>query len=147
MEKYVNIETIIKNNIYETFKGYIICPICKNLILEPFMCLKCQNHFCKNCSENLDAINNNSHKCENPNYQKILGSNNMITKFKFKCIKGCGKEIPYDEINRHYNSDCSNKANKTNKIRFLSKYEVTLLDKDIEYIISKKINYYLNIYL
>ena len=144
MEKYANIETIIKNNIYETFKDYIICPICKKLILDPFMCLKCQKYFCKNCVENLEAINNNSHKCDNPDYQNILGKNNMITKFKFKCIKGCGKEIPYEEINCHYNSDCSN---NTNKIRFLSKNEISLIDKDIEYIISKKKIFYLNIYL
>ena len=138
MEKYVNTETIIKDNIYETFKEYIICPICKKLIIEPIMCLKCQNNFCKNCIQNLKTTLNNSHNCKNPNYQNIKGKNNMITKFKFKCIKGCGIQISYDEINKHYNSDCSNKT-QTNKIRFLSKNEADLLNQDLEYIISKKI--------
>ena len=138
MEKYVNIETIIKNNIYETFKGYIICPICKKLILEPFMCLKCQKNFCNNCTQNMKTIINNSHNCKNPKYQNIIENNNMIKKFKFNCIKGCGAQIPYDEINRHYNSYCSNKE-QLNKIRFLNEKETSLINEDIGYIISKKI--------
>ena len=53
----------------------------------------------------------------------VIGKNRLISKFKFKCIKGCGAEIPFDDINNHYNSNCLEKAEKS-KITILSKEEI-----------------------
>ena len=37
-----------------------------------------------------------------------IGKNIHITKFKFKCINGCGEEIPFSDIPKHYNKKCKN---------------------------------------
>ena len=87
MEKYVNSNTIIKNEVYEAFKDSIICPFCSNLIIEPVICFSCQETFCKNCYKKNRSC---PEKCKEPNIQDVIGKKNNITKFKFICIKGCG---------------------------------------------------------
>ena len=136
IEQYVNNETIIKDSIYESFKEFIICPICKKIIIEPVMCLICFSKFCKNCKDK----GVNLCKCDNPKYQSIKEDKKMISKFKFKCIKGCGEEIPYDEIKNHYSTDCSKKEKK---IKFLNKDEVAKLNKEIKYLKGKYIIYFI----
>ena len=66
MEKYINEETIVKNEIYECFKDSIICPICLEIMIEPVICLECQNSFCKKCKEYLKKKGENCpNKCNN----------------------------------------------------------------------------------
>ena len=138
MEQYVNENTVIKNELYESLKDNIICQICQCFMLEPIIWLNCQNYFCKNCVEswkkksNLCPLN-----CENPIYKNVIGKNNLISKLKFKCIKGCGEEILYDNIKEHYNSNCEK------KIKILTSGEAEKLTnegKHIEYMSSKYIN-------
>ena len=52
MEQYANENTIIKNEMYDFFKDSITCQICLELMIEPVICLGCQNTFCKKCIEN-----------------------------------------------------------------------------------------------
>ena len=47
-------------------------------------------------------------KCKKSNYKDLIGKNIHITKFKFKCINGCGEEIPFSDIQKHYNKKCKN---------------------------------------
>ena len=105
MEEYVNENTIVKNEMYNAFKDSIICHICSRIMIEPVICLSCQDTFCKNCYKK----NGSCQKCNNSNIQDVIDKNRHITKFKFKCIKKCGAEIPFDEINSHYNSGCEKK--------------------------------------
>ena len=49
MDEVINTNTIIEDEIYTTFKDSVICPICKSILVEPQLCLKCQNNFCKKC--------------------------------------------------------------------------------------------------
>ena len=77
---------------------------------------------------------------------------------KFRCIKGCGAEISFDDIKSHYNSNCleniqinnqhninigdedENEDNYISKIKILSIDEVTNLrnqNKNFEYVTSK----------
>ena len=49
MEKYINEDTIIKNETYNSFPELIICQICQCIMLEPVMCVGCQNYYCKKC--------------------------------------------------------------------------------------------------
>ena len=133
MEQYVNENTIIKNNTYELFKDLIYCPICKCLMIEPVMCLTCQNIYCKNCIEKWKAKKGNCpNRCE-PNFKNVIGKNRLISKFSFRCIKGCGAEISFDDINTHYNSNClNNNSNTVNKIESPNneKSKMKLLTKD-----------------
>ena len=133
MEEYVNEETIVKNEKYESFKENIYCPICECLMIEPIMCFNCQNYFCKKCVEDWKGKNNNTcpNSCPNPVLKEVIGKNRLIAKFKFKCIKGCGAEIPFEEINNHYKSNCikekkeNENSNKENKIKILTKEEMS----------------------
>lgn len=140
MEKYINEETIIKNDNYDSFQDFIICQICQCIMIEPVMCLGCQNYYCKNCIENWKKKSETCpNRCENPIYKNIIEKNRLITKFKFKCIKGCGAEIPFDDIKSHYDSNClENKKEKLSKIKILSMNEASMLkDEEIEYFTSK----------
>ena len=107
MEKYVNEDTIVKNEIYDKFKDTIICPICNNLMIEQVICLNCLNVYCKKCIEDLKTKGEGCpNKCDNPEFKDVIEKKNNITKFKFKCIKGCGEEIPFIDIKNHYSSNC-----------------------------------------
>ena len=146
MEEYVNENTIVKDNIYEVFKDSITCIICKSIMIEPVICLGCQNIFCKKCKENLKNNGENCpEKCPNPIINDVIGQNNFITKFKFNCIKGCGEEIPFNEIKNHYSSDC---LSQKKKIKALSKEEVAKyrekVNKDIDKIKSNLIIFIYN---
>ena len=133
MEKYINLETLIKNEIFESLQEYVICPICNQLILEPIKCSKCENNFCKKC---LNKNNKCPEGCEKTELK--ITKQNFIKKLKFKCIKGCGAEIRFDDITKHYNSDCLKDNNNNNKIKFLSKEQMSNIKKDdISYIKSK----------
>ena len=118
MEQYVNENTIIKNNTYELFQELIFCPICERLMIEPVICLGCQNNYCKNCIENWKKKGGSCpNKCKDPIFKDVIGRNRLISRFSFKCIKGCGAEIPFDDISTHYNSNClNNNSNTVNKI-------------------------------
>ena len=146
MEKYVNEDTIIKTKEYESFQELLFCPICFNLMLEPVMCSVCQNHYCKSCIESWKKKNESCpNKCENSFFMNIIEKNRAVNKFKYKCIKGCGAEIPFNEINDHYSSNClANKTdNKKSKVTILTKSQASEYQKDgksLEYMTSK-INY------
>jgi hypothetical protein len=115
MEKYANKNTIVKNQVYELFKDSIICPICDEVMIEPVICLNCQNSYCKTCIEkNKEKGELCFNKCENPIIKDIIDKNNYISKFKFKCIKGCGEEISFNDIEKHYSIECLSKENKNN---------------------------------
>ena len=116
MDKYVNEDTIIKNETFESFQELIICPICECIMIEPVMCLNCQNNYCKKCIEDWKKKSTSCpNRCENPIYKNVIGKNRLISKFKFKCIKGCGEEILFDDIQKHYSSNClENKLKNSN---------------------------------
>ena len=132
MEKYINDRTIVKNDIFKSIKDEIICPKCKFIILEPYYCIDCENNFCKNCTDQKNG--KCPMGCEGENLK--LKKKNPLVKLRFKCIKGCGAEIKYNDINNHYDSDCLN--NKQANIKFLSKNEMEKIKKEkISYIKSK----------
>ena len=135
MEKYINDDLVIKNEMYNAFKDSIKCPICLKILINPMMCMNCQNVYCKNCIEKWKEKNNECPLgCQNPNYQKSLEKNNILSKLKFKCVN-CEGEIEYNNVEKHPES-C--KGKKT--IKKIPKEEVQKLNakKDIEYITSKK---------
>ena len=117
MEKYVNEETLIKNETYDSLpEDLIICPICQLLMIEPVMCLNCMNHFCKNCTDSWNKKNKTCpNGCQDAVLKNQIEKNRLITKLKFKCIKGCGAEILFSDIKSHYDSNCLEKKSKEEK--------------------------------
>ena len=158
MEEYINEDTIIKNETYNSFPELIICQICQCIMLEPVMCVGCQNYFCIKCINDWKKKSGVCpNRCENPIYKSVIEKNRLISKMKFRCIKGCGAEISFDDIKSHYNSNCleniqinnqgkihiddedENEDNYKSKIKILSIDEVTNLrnqNKNFEYVTS-----------
>ena len=49
MEEYINNDTCFHNDIYESFKDAIKCPLCHNILINLMMYMKCQNVYCQKC--------------------------------------------------------------------------------------------------
>ena len=143
MEEYVNEETIIKNELYDTLKDDITCSICHHLMIHPVMCMNCLNIYCNKCIENCknkgESCPNN---CKEFNFKDVISKNNHINKFKFRCIKGCGAEIPFDDINKHYSEKCSPKKGGYNKLKVMTAKESeeykAKIGKEIPHVTCKK---------
>ena len=110
MQNYVNKGTLVENEISKIFEVSSMCPLCNNILINPLICLSCQNNYCKRCIDEWKEKNEKCPKgCESPNYQKSIGKNDILSKLNFKCV-GCGKEIPYDQAESHHNSCCPDKT-------------------------------------
>ena len=117
MDEYVNEKTLIKNEAYTLLpEDLIICPIFQCLMIEPVLCTNCMNNFCKKWA---DDWNKRSKTCPNGCKDAILKNqiekNRLITKLKFRCIKGCGEEILFTDIKSHYDSNCLEKKEEKKK--------------------------------
>ena len=143
MEEYINLETIVENEVYKVFKTLVICPLCKNILIEPMMCMKCQQVYCKKCIDNYSQKDEKCpNGCDTPNYQKNIGKNEILSKLVFKCV-GCLKDINYNEAEKHHNSCCHYEISNFNrkKMQKISMEELEVLKKKgnkINYITSKK---------
>ena len=49
------------------------------------------------------------YQCPNPQFKIVIEKKRMISKLKFRCIKGCGTEIKFNDIKNHYNSEYNTK--------------------------------------
>ena len=144
MEEFINDNTIIKDDIYNMFKDSFTCFLCKNILIDPIICMKCQIDFCNKCIENWIKNENKCPKgCVEPNYQKSLLKNELLSKLKFKCTK-CGAHILYQEVKKHHD-ECKGSENiQTSEIRNVRRLSMEEVDElgqnknDITYIKSKK---------
>ena len=103
MEEYINNKTVVENDMFKLFKDSVTCPLCKNILINPFMCIKCQKVYCKRC---IDIRTNNNEKC--------LLKNDILSKLKFKCLR-CEQEIEYSNVQSHYDS-CSQNITTPDKL-------------------------------
>ena len=109
MESYINRDTIIANELSKVFIPFSLCPLCNNILIKPVMCMKCQKNYCKNCIDNWSEKNKKCPEgCNEPNYQNSIGKNDILSQLKFRCI-GCGKDIFYDEAQKHHDICCPNR--------------------------------------
>ena len=159
MEDYINDDNIIKDDIYNMFKATITCFLCEKILINPMMCMNCQKDFCKKCIDNWVQNNDKCPKgCDNPNYQKSLLKNDLLSKLKFKCKK-CGGQVLYEEVKKHY-EECKgsesiqtpetsetsevSESSETKKLKKLTPEDVDKLKQkgnEVEYFKSKKNNY------
>ena len=83
-------------------------------------------------------------ECSELNFKDVIGKNNHIEKFKFKCIKGCDEEISFENINKHYSENCLLKKNIKRKVKVLTPDEAAKYKNETGNDIPKvssKINY------
>ena len=129
MEQLMKDFEIIENNYYNCFKDLVNCPICLNILIDPVICIKCQNCFCKKC---INEWLKNNEKCPNycsgPNFQEK--NKTLLSQLKFTCKK-CKIVINYDDISKHHIS-CNKKKNN-NIIEFSGKQSIKITSlNDVE---------------
>ena len=138
MEKYVNKDTILENDIFKIFESSIICPVCENIYINPNMCMKCQKVFCKGCIDKLNKNEvNNIHNCKDPSYISSPDKKDILSKLKFICV-GCKEEFFYNDMENHHESCCPGKISDRKilkkdatkkKLQLVSKDEMAKLKK------------------
>jgi len=119
MENYINEDTIIEDDIYSNFKDSVICGICSNILIEPTMCMNCQNAYCQKCINDWSKRDNRCpYHCENPSYKKSIEKSNILSK-----LDG---EILYDNVKKHSEICKSEKVQKINiaRLKRLDRNEV-----------------------
>jgi hypothetical protein len=133
MEEYANEKTVIKDSTYEALKDLVKCSICQCLMINPVICLNCQNHFCQACIEKKKMKGGNCpNNCEDAVLKNAIRKNNLIYKLKFKCINGCNAKISFEDINNHYTSSCAKKKNKDKKKVLKKALTASLIRKEPE---------------
>jgi len=153
IEKYINEQTVVKSEIYLAFKEDVTCSICSKIIINPFMCMNCQNVYCKKCLDDWSKKDKRCpNRCANPNYKKSIEKSNTLSKLKFKCEK-CGEEILYDNVKKHIDNCESNTINEeininnnNDRVKRIKKVKRQEIDKTKKngkpvYITSKKYLY------
>ena len=115
MEDYINHNTLIKNEITDLFLSSSICTLCKNILIKPVMCMKCQKVYCKNCIDKWKEKNEKCPDgCDSPDYQNSLAKIEILSKFKFMC-PNCGQDILYNDVEKHPNSCPGKKSSEKNR--------------------------------
>ena len=131
IQDYINEENLIKDQIYQNLEGSITCIICLDIIIEPIMCIKCQNVYCKKCIQNWSKINNKCpNRCQNPSYQICVSIGKLLSKLYFNC-KYCKSIINYNDMEKHFLSKCQLGKNIDNN-------EKPLVERDYSF---QKIDY------
>lgn len=137
LKDYINEETVVKDEIYNSIKDSIICQICKDIMINPMKCMECPNSFCIKCIEKWNLRKKTCpNRCQNPNYKFNRPLLQILSNLKFECKK-CKNIINYDDMIKHINSKCGKEVidDKT-----FSNDEFILEDKEIfEKIDDKKI--------
>ena len=106
LKEYINEDSVIKDEIYNSIKDSIICQICRDIIIIPMMCMECPNSFCLKCIEKWNYRNKTCpNRCRNPNYKFNKQLFNILSKLTFECIN-CNNNINYEEMIKHFYSKC-----------------------------------------
>ena len=114
-------KTIVEDDIFNLFKDSILCCICKSILINPMMCIKCQNSYCKKCIDKWKEENKKCpNDCKEAEYQECKMKNDILFKLKITCV-GCGKEINYNEAQQHHDSCCPHKTSADMNIKKMRK--------------------------
>lgn len=104
---YIDPEFVVNNEQYQVIQNFCICGICKGIVYDPVHCQVCENNFCRKCIEEWNKTSNQCpFKCEGSSFKDSRMMKNLLSILKFRCEKGCSKEIKYDELMKHYEFQC-----------------------------------------
>ena len=133
---YIDPDLVTNRENFKLIEQNVICPICSGVLISPIQCLGCENCFCQLCIEDWkkrQGENSCPFRCNNPSFKNSRMIKNILSNLKFKCKNGCNEEIPYLELENHYNEKCRN-----NKIDYKQKFfeyknkYLELLNKNME---------------
>ena len=141
---YIDPDLVINKEAFKAVESNVVCSICNGVIINPIQCLICENSFCENCIEDWkkkQGGNSCPFRCPNPTFKNSRLIKNLLSSLIFKCENGCNTEIPYLNLEEHYNEKCPNiKVDYKEKyLEYKKKYE-DLLKKYTELEINNKNN-------
>lgn len=108
---YIEPDLVINKDFLKSLGSNAICSICSGIIFDPVQCLYCENSFCKDCIEgwiNKQGKNSCPFRCTNPSFKASRVIKNLLSNLIFKCQNECKMEIPYLDLEQHYNEKCPN---------------------------------------
>ena len=108
IETFINNDTVVKDLIYTKNEKYIMCSICSNILIEPFICSNCHYIYCKKCKNEWSNCKN----CKKSNFQTNDFINDILSELKIKCLN-CSENICYYDIKNHYITNHSDTDKKT----------------------------------
>ena len=97
MKKFINNNTVVKDDDYSKNKVYIICFECQHILINPFICSNCNYIYCKNCLNEIITCKN----CNELDYKRNIFINDILSSLKIKCLI-CNNNINYYDIKNHY---------------------------------------------
>ena len=124
-------DCIVKNEIYNSLKNFIICPKCKNIFKNPLICSKCSTSFCEKCINDKSRCEN----CfqENIEFKESKSKNELLSSLKYKC-KNCLEEVNKSDIITHLQSNCQNKKEER------TLHEIYTTKKELKRLSQKEMN-------
>ena len=115
MDEFINEDSVIKNEYYSSFQDSVTCPLCLSIFIDPVMCMKCQNVYCRKCADDWSKKDSKCpNRCLEPKYQKCLQKDEILSNLHFKCEK-CKLTISYNKAKNHKDNCC---------YEFLESYEI-----------------------
>ena len=97
MKKFINNNTVVKDDNYMENKDYIICSECQHILINPFICSNCNSIYCKECLNKINACNN----CKQSYHTRNIFINDILSSLKIKCLI-CNNNINYYDNKNHY---------------------------------------------
>ena len=138
LRKFINSETLIKDEIYKNYEYSLCCAICSDILIEPTFCMNCQTVYCKTCIDDWTKKSNScTNRCENPKFEKSILQQEILSKLKFIC-QSCDEVINYDDVKQHSLIKCTNES----KLKLLRRSQT--IDKHES--VKSKYNIYLILY-
>ena len=138
MKFHIDYNLLFNKEIIEYLYKEIKCKICCKFLIDPKMCLNCQNNFCTVCIESFCNVNKNKicyFGCENIKFIKNEILNKILLKIcKFYC-EFCNEIISYYEIENHI-IKCKNFENFKKK----QKYKKLLNEFNNNFYINRKLS-------
>ena len=139
---YIDPDLVINKDNFKLIEFNVICSICNGIVVSPVQCLECENCFCKICIESWKKKSGDScpFRCKNPSFKDSRLIKSILSNIKFKCKNGCNEEIPYLELENHYEENCPNiiKDYKQKYFELQKKYlDILKKNKELEFQLNK----------
>ena len=126
---FINKHEVLNKDYLKVVEKVVTCPMCDGIIISPVQCEVCGKCFCKRCYDNaVKTVGSCPSGCPKNKNKDCRVLRLTLAKLKFYCHNNCGEEIPYDNLEDHYSSGCSQNG---------SYLEYQKLKKDYEELLSK----------
>jgi len=132
-DQYFSDDCIIEEPLYLSLKDLLICPLCKKILKDPYMCNNCQNVYCKKCLEDYSQLKICPSEYKDAKFIRCIAKNELLSKIKYRC-KNCKKEVIQTDIKAHLESNCEHseviQKQKTLAEEIQTKKELIKLSKE-----------------